>query len=50
MKTFFAFFLAVILGIALGIGTAMLRMSQTPWAGNPPVTGDRVSAASAQPK
>ncbi|MGD0653749.1 MAG: hypothetical protein ABSA16_05345 [Thermoguttaceae bacterium] len=37
MKTFFAFFLAVVLGIALGVATASWRIARSPWDGNPPV-------------
>jgi hypothetical protein len=43
MKTFFAFFLAVILGIAVGVVAASLRIAQMPWDGNPPVTGSRAA-------
>jgi hypothetical protein len=38
-KIIFAFFLAVALGIVLGIATATWRMARSPWEGNPPVTG-----------
>jgi hypothetical protein len=39
MKTFFAFILAVVLGIVLGVATASWRIARSPWDGNPPVTG-----------
>jgi hypothetical protein len=35
MKTFFAILLVVLLGIALGIGTATLRIRLTPWNSKP---------------
>jgi len=50
MKTFFAFFLAVVLGIALGVATALLRIAQSPWDGNPPVTGSRAADNPTQSK
>jgi hypothetical protein len=43
MKTFLAFFLAVVLGVALGVGTALIRIAQSPWDGNPPVSGSRTA-------
>ncbi len=49
MKTLIAIFLAVILGIALGVATAALRIANAPWMGNPPVTVDKSPAAPAQP-
>lgn len=39
MKPFFALLLAVVLGLALGVATASLRLFLTPWDGNPPVSG-----------
>jgi len=37
MKTLIAFILAILLGIILGVATTSLRLTLTPWDGNPPV-------------
>lgn len=50
MKTFFAFILAVALGIALGVATALLRIAQSPWDGNPPVSDSRAPVNTTQSK
>jgi hypothetical protein len=50
MKTFLTFFLAVVLGIALGLVTALFRISQSPWEGNPPVADSRATENPAQSK
>jgi hypothetical protein len=50
MKTFFAIFLAVVLGIALGVVTTLLRIAQSPWDGNPPVTSSRAANNPTQSK
>ena len=50
MKTFFAIFLAVVLGIALGVVAASMRIAQMPWDGNPPVTGSRAADNPTQSK
>jgi hypothetical protein len=50
MKTFIAIILAIILGIALGAATVGLRIAQTPWPGNPPVSSESSPAPSAGPR